>query len=336
VTVLEITVIPESISVLGRHRKNPGKLTGLSENIATHGLKDPLILTTDHRILGGERCLLAILARGNGLKPVPAYVVDDLPETAELLLKRGTAYLKPMRAEEKVLLGNQLEILNEPALIQRRRLVGSFGGLAKQGTEPRDVPAWPGAVDYIGQVHNMARSTYQRLRFVWLCAQDPNAPDEVRKFAQNILDHIGDTGSVYSAYQQVRQSRLDAGLTLRLERRNIAPDTPNLEELPSRVVADAAVEAETHRIRIETGRAEPEHPEPKTRRKSLPDTVEKHAVALVAALAGLEKAQADDRWPLYRKKLAPSTRNELLNALPRIAGIVANLHPEDSREEFTA
>lgn len=345
-SILEITVIPESISALGRHRKYPGKLVGLGEHIATHGLQDPLILTPEHRIIGGERCLLAILARGDGQKPVPALVVDDLAEATQLLLRRGSTYFKPMRAEEKVLLGNELETLGEPATAERRRLVGAMGGLAKSGRSSIEAPEWPGATTYIGQVHGIARSTYQRLRFIWMASQDPAAPEELRRFAQHQLDRIGldggPGGSVYGAYQQVRQSRLDAGLPLRLERRNLTPPAA-VTELPSQAETNRLTAERIAAMRTElAGESDPDSPETaghtgsKTRRKSLPDTIEKHTVALVAALIGLEKAQADDRWRTHREKLAPSTRNELLNAYPRIAGIVANLHPEDSRKEPTA
>jgi N6-adenosine-specific RNA methylase IME4 len=62
------------IIVRGRHRKQLGDLTELAESMARHGLLHPIVITSDNRLIAGQRRLEA--AKLLGWNRIPVHVVD--------------------------------------------------------------------------------------------------------------------------------------------------------------------------------------------------------------------------------------------------------------------
>lgn len=317
----------ESISILGRYREELGDLRPLAADIQRRGLLDPLILTPEMRVIGGERCLAAL--RLIDRQHARVLVVDGLREATRLLVGRGKSFVKPMTATEKAALGIELERFDDPAASLRRQRWAAAGGAGRRSPE---VDGWPGAAFLIAEAFGMARSTYQRLRAIWLTAQDVNLPEGVRYVARHELSRLGTGGGILDAYATVRDARIQAGIPMRVERpreQGAPASSP-----PAAPTAERGLDHDRGQG-VELGEAE--EAAPKVRRPSLPAQFDKHTMSIVNALGALERLQADNRWTAHRKKLAPSTRHELLAAVARITAIAENLpSEEDSRKEPTA
>jgi N6-adenosine-specific RNA methylase IME4 len=72
----------EEIIVRGRHRKQLGDLSELAESMSRQGLLHPIVITSDDRLIAGQRRLRA--AQLLGWKRIPVRVIDlDMPVQAE-------------------------------------------------------------------------------------------------------------------------------------------------------------------------------------------------------------------------------------------------------------
>ena len=68
------TTLPiDSIRIEGRHRKDMGHLALLTEDIEQHQLLRPILVTPDHKLIAGERRLLAL--KRLGWTEIPVRVV---------------------------------------------------------------------------------------------------------------------------------------------------------------------------------------------------------------------------------------------------------------------
>ena len=79
------------IKVRNRIRKDLGNIEALSDSLNRHGLFSPILITSDYRLIAGERRLEA--AKRLGWKSIEAKVIDDPGEIKSLELEFTEAEL---------------------------------------------------------------------------------------------------------------------------------------------------------------------------------------------------------------------------------------------------
>ena len=88
-----------------RHRKDMGDLASLANSIAADGLLQPIVLTSDHKLVAGERRIEAFKALGRD--EIPAHVINiDSIVRGEFV---ENALRKDLTVSEKVAIGAALE-----------------------------------------------------------------------------------------------------------------------------------------------------------------------------------------------------------------------------------
>lgn len=194
----------EAVRVDGRYRKDLGDITSLAKSIADVGLINPITVTTDGRLIAGERRLEAV--RLLGLDTIPAFTVAGLDEAvAKLRAERDeNTERKEMALSEQVALTRALEEIEKPKAKERQ---GARTDLATSVSTDTDV-----VVSTNGRVADLAAkaagfsspSSYHRAKTVVEAAADPEQPAEVRAVAQAALAEMDATGRVNRAYEKVR------------------------------------------------------------------------------------------------------------------------------------
>jgi len=156
------TTMPVDDIVIHPHyrRLHLGRLRDLQQSIALNGLLRPVPVTTDGRLIAGERRLRA--ARNLGWTDIGVTVATDNTHAVQLIAAEHAddgPYRKPASATELTLLGLYIEDF-ERANAEARRIAGQRGKRADSGRrQSRDI-----AADTIG----MSRHYYIQIKAITL------------------------------------------------------------------------------------------------------------------------------------------------------------------------
>jgi ParB-like chromosome segregation protein Spo0J len=127
----------DAIEVGDRARVDLGDLTDLIESIKSLGLLQPIVVTTENKLIAGHRRLAS--CRRLDMTEVPVVVAEHIHDAVDLLKaeRDENTCRKPMTASELISLGRQIEELERPLATERRR----EGQALRRAAESNSVPA---------------------------------------------------------------------------------------------------------------------------------------------------------------------------------------------------
>jgi N6-adenosine-specific RNA methylase IME4/ParB-like chromosome segregation protein Spo0J len=179
-----------------RHRKDPGDIAELAASMAELGLMHPVVVTSDHKLVAGERRLRA--ARLNGWTTIPVTVMDlDAVVRGEFA---ENAHRKNFTLSEAVAIKRALEPLEKAAAKKRQQ-----AGL-KQGNEAPRAGKLPKremgrAADKAAKATGMARRTLEKAEAIVDAAEA-----EPEKFGK-LLDDMDRTGRANGVFRRLKIAR---------------------------------------------------------------------------------------------------------------------------------
>lgn len=209
-TLMQMSI--ESVRVDGRYRKDLGDVGSLAKSIAETGLVNPITVTSDGRLIAGQRRLEA--CRSLGWETIPAVQVGALDEAAARLRAERDENVerKEMLVSERVALAAALEALERPNAERRQREARSRAGKIRHGTyaEDQDSASSSRELD-AGQVRDVAAEavgmsgvTYQRAGMVVRSAANADLPPAIKTIAKQAAIDMDATGNVAGNYNRVR------------------------------------------------------------------------------------------------------------------------------------
>lgn len=209
----------ETVRVTGRFRKDLGDVAKLANSIAELGLIHPIAITSDGRLIAGQRRLEAF--RLLGREVIPARIIENLDDATEVLLRierDENTERKAMLPEELVRLGQALEALERPKADARKAEGGDAGRATRYGPELASGHVTGSQEkretrEVVGEALGMSGTSYARAKKVVEAAEDPALPVEDRAIAQQALAEMNATGNIAGAFAKVsraRDSRLGA------------------------------------------------------------------------------------------------------------------------------
>lgn len=180
-----------------RFRGDFGDVAALAASIRQVGLLHPIVVTTKHELIAGQRRLKA--CESLGVTEVPVRVITKVDEAVKFLAaeRDENTCRKDFTPSEAVALGRALESLERPKAAQRQR--GGPGAKLAPGEKGKTRDAVAGAV-------GLGHTTYEKAKEVVAAVADESLPDEVRDIAAEALVEMDDTGKVDGAYQKVRDA----------------------------------------------------------------------------------------------------------------------------------
>jgi N6-adenosine-specific RNA methylase IME4/ParB-like chromosome segregation protein Spo0J len=193
-----------SIKVQERFRRDLGDIPALAASIKEHGLLHPIVVTSDHVLIVGQRRLLA--CESLGWVSIPAHVIDlDNPVGAELDENDKRMDFRP---SERVAIAKALDDHERKKAKERQSKAGPQEGRGKKksgstgsGNFPEAVESQPQVRDLIGARVGWSGKTYEKAKMVVEAAKD----DPVR-FAP-VAQKMDQTGKVDGAYRKVQQAK---------------------------------------------------------------------------------------------------------------------------------
>jgi ParB-like chromosome segregation protein Spo0J len=196
------------IKIGKRFRKDLGDIDALAASIQKRGaLLQPIVITADHRLIGGMRRLTAV--KKLGWTKVPVHVVKNIAEAVELLKaeRDENTCRKPYTPTECVEIGDAIEQMLKPKMKQRQQEGGERGRAKQHGKlassnleEARNgKPAEAGlqAAAAVGMSHG----SYYKAKTVARAAKE-----QPEKF-KPIAEEMDETGNVDRAYRKVRGAK---------------------------------------------------------------------------------------------------------------------------------
>lgn len=183
------------VIVEGRHRKDLGDIDTLAASIDSIGLLHPIVVTTDGRLVAGQRRLEA--CKKLGRTKIAVTEVANLSDASALLIaeRDENTCREDMKPSERVAIGRALEELERPDA--RRRM--EAGGPSENFTEGRKGDTR----DIVGGAVGWSGVTYQRARAVVEASEDESLPGEARIVAAEAVEEMDRTGKVTPAYNKV-------------------------------------------------------------------------------------------------------------------------------------
>lgn len=206
----------DKIRVVDRHRLDLGDLSDLAASISVHGLMHPIVVTSDLRLIAGQRRLEA--CKSLGWTEVPVTFVTDVAEASDLLeMERDeNTCRKDMTPSECVALGRALEALEKPAAEKRKattQLAGRrpggepIGPVPANGTEPRYDTR-----EVVAPAVGMSTATYSRAKQIVTAAESGDIDAAV---AVVQMDRTGKVTPAYEAWKGEPVNRGAAATTNR-------------------------------------------------------------------------------------------------------------------------
>jgi N6-adenosine-specific RNA methylase IME4/ParB-like chromosome segregation protein Spo0J len=221
----------DEIAVEDRCRQQLGDVSSLARSISSVGLLHFPIVTTDYRLVAGERRIEAV--RSLEWESIPCHVVANLAEAAQLLAAERDENLErlPLTPEEATRLADRFMELERPAAQERQRAGtsadGQAGGRGRRGNLRETFPEVSGS-DEPGRSHaraaraaGMSRPTYEKAKAVReAAAQDPE------RFGP-LLKEMNRGGKVNGVYKKLRRMQ---------QQEQIEAEPPPLPTGPFRVI----------------------------------------------------------------------------------------------------
>ena len=206
----------ESIQVVGRYRKDLGDLTSLAKSIEEIGLINPITLTSDFRIVAGERRLRACQSLGR--THIEARVVDALDDAVNFLRaeRDENTERKEMTISELVALAKALEEIEKPKAAMRQADTQLSG--RKPGGEPigpvrvnktEDAEPRGSARDIAGAAVGLPSTSYYKAGAVVDALHHPDP--EVREVAHAAVAEMDASGQIAPSYEKVRAAKAKVG-----------------------------------------------------------------------------------------------------------------------------
>lgn len=194
------TALVDRIVVDGRYRRDLGDVTPLADSIAKVGLLHPVVVTSDLRLIAGQRRLEAV--RSLGWREVDVRIADNLDAAVELLAaeRDENTCRKDMTASELFSLGQALEDLERPKARERQAHGETAPGRNASGhatgsVEPRETR------EVVGDALGVSGTTYQRLKHI---GQRASEGDEDATAILEAIDR-GDE-SIGGGHRKLRQA----------------------------------------------------------------------------------------------------------------------------------
>lgn len=193
----------DEIEIGDRYRKDLGDLDDLAMSIVENDLIHPIAITSDGRLVAGHRRLEA--CRRLGWSEVPVRVLTSISDAVGLLLaeRDENECREPPKVSEQVAMGLAIEALEKPKAKARqgaRTDLDQHRETVTQGSEPR-------VREKVGAALGISGVTYDRARLVVTTANDPDAPEDVRKVASQALAEMDATGKVKGAWRKTLDAR---------------------------------------------------------------------------------------------------------------------------------
>lgn len=209
----------DEIEIGDRYRKDLGDLDDLAMSIVENDLIHPIAITSDGRLVAGHRRLEA--CRRLGWSEVPVRVLTSISDAVGLLLaeRDENECREPPKVSEQVAMGLAIEALEKPKAAERKGGRPKTGETVTQVSEPR-------VREKVGAALGISGVTYDRARLVVTTANDPDAPEDVRKVASQALAEMDATGKVKGAWRKTLDAR-DGKLVAPEE----PPETPTGRDL---------------------------------------------------------------------------------------------------------
>ncbi len=219
----------------GRHRRDLGDLTPLTDSIRLVGLLHPVVVDPEGRLIAGGRRLEA--CRALGWSSVPTTVVDSLGSASLLLAaeRDENTCRKDMNVSEKVALGRALEELEKPAARERQIDAGVSRGRGIASDDSPQAIAVGRVRERVADALGMSGQTYARAKQVVETAECDDLEPEQKARAQEALAQMDATGKVAPAFAKVNQAGYDTGNG----HVNGAPDMPLNERQRNVAAANA-------------------------------------------------------------------------------------------------
>jgi hypothetical protein len=195
----KLILVPiDEIKVGTRARQDPGSLDELKASIERVGLLHPIVLTPDHRLLCGQRRLLAFQALGHDR--IPATIVTNLSDVQHALEAEGyeNSCRMPLNPCEAVELGRRFEALEREPADQRMK--------KNRGRQPSDkLPEGSrGRVrEIVGAMVGLSGSTYDHAKAVM------SAAEKHRTVYGHLVLYMRATGNVDRAYRELRRRQTE-------------------------------------------------------------------------------------------------------------------------------
>ena len=196
-----ITELLISEIIIGeRHRKDVGDVSDLAQSITAVGQLQPIVITSDKRLIAGRRRMLA--CEKIGLQTVLATVADDVTTARHLLIaeRDENTCRKSFTPIEAVALGKSLEELESPAA-KKRRESGNNQHTEASGNLPE--PSKRQTRDIVAEAVGMSGRTYEKAKAVVAAATAPDASPEIIEAARQ----MNETGKVDPAFKIVQAAK---------------------------------------------------------------------------------------------------------------------------------
>jgi N6-adenosine-specific RNA methylase IME4 len=184
-----------------RHRKDMGDIAELAKNVEAVGLLQPIVLTSDNRLIAGERRLEAFKLLGK--KYISATVVDlDEIVAGEFA---ENVHRKDFTLSEAVAIKRALEPIEKAAAKERQREGARRGGRAS-GKLPEASKG--NAADKAAKAAGMARRTLEKAEAVVAAAEAE--PEKFNKLVAD-MDRTGLVSGPFKRLKILRQAEVIRG-----------------------------------------------------------------------------------------------------------------------------
>lgn len=222
----------DDILIEDRCRKQLGDVSSLARSIASVGLLHFPIVTTDSRLVAGERRIKAV--RSLDWETVPCHVVSNLAEALDLLAAERDENLEriPLTPEEATRQADKFyEKIERPAAEARQREAGARGAEGGKGKKKETLPGSSRkgsgernkgeAKSRAARAAGMDRKTYEKAKAIREAAgQDPE------RFGP-LLDEMNRTRKVAGVFKKLQRMQ---------QQERIAAEPPPMPQGPFRVI----------------------------------------------------------------------------------------------------
>lgn len=190
----------DAITIADRHRHDLGDIKGLAESMTEVGQLQPVVVTPEHRLVAGQRRLVA--ARSLGWTEIEVVVVDNLTDAASLLRAEADENVcrKDFTPTEAESIAAAREAVLKP-LAKQRMSDGGKGAQLPQPSMRSDEAAATGT--------GYSPTTLRKVREVKQIAADEMRPEPVRQAATQALADMDRSGKVDPAHKAVKRAEIE-------------------------------------------------------------------------------------------------------------------------------
>ena len=184
-----------SIIVGERHRKDLGDVNALADSIRLLGVLQPVVVTSDYRLVAGRRRLEAV--RKLGWPNIPVRIATNLNSALLALTaeRDENTCRKDFAPSEAVSIGKALEELEKPKAKERQREHGGTAPGKAKDTGGKFPPVTGKTRDKVAEAVGMSGRTYEKAKAVVEAAEEH--PE-----LQPVVEEMDRTGKVDPAFKK--------------------------------------------------------------------------------------------------------------------------------------